>query len=91
MVGAQPGLVDQFNLMTYGDNLATMQADADTISQVLPVAKFVVGVDVADYPEPPGGCAEFSSYAAHAGLMGPFVWAAEPDTGNACMNGLAGG
>ena len=28
--------VDQFNLMTYGDNLATMQADvADTISQGL--------------------------------------------------------
>ena len=59
--------------------------------QGLPAAKFVVGVDVADYPQPPGGCGQFSSYAAQAGLMGAFVWAAEPDTGNVCMDGLAGG
>ena len=84
--------VDQFNLMTYGDSLATMQRDvADTIDQGLPAAKFVVGVDVADYPQPPGGCGQFSSYAAQAGLMGAFVWAAEPDTGNVCVHALAGG
>ena len=85
--------VDQFNLMTYGDNLATMQADvADTIDQGLPASKFVVGVDIIDYPDPPpGGCGQFSSYAAQAGLMGAFVWAAEPDTGNVCADGLAHG
>ena len=84
--------VDQFNLMTYGDNLATMQRDvADTIDQGLPAAKFVVGVDVTDYPQPPGGCGQFSSYAAQAGLMGAFVWEAEPNTGNVCMDALAGG
>ena len=45
--------------MTYGDSLATMQRDvADTIDQGLPAAKFVVGVDVADYPQPPGGCGQ---------------------------------
>jgi chitinase len=83
--------IDQYNLMTYGDNLATMKADvAATISQGLPAAKFVVGVDVADYPEPSGGCAQFGQYATSAGLLGAFVWAAEPDTNNVCMNALAG-
>jgi chitinase len=85
--------VDQFNLMTYGDNLATMQSDvADTSSQGLPASKFVVGIDIIDYPDPPpGGCGQFSRYAAQAGLRGAFVWAAQPDTGNVCLNGLAGG
>jgi hypothetical protein len=84
--------IDQFNLMTYGDSLATMKSDvAATISQGLPKAKFVVGVDVADYPEPSGGCAQFAQYAATAGLMGSFVWAAATDTNNMCMNALHGG
>jgi phage tail sheath protein FI len=84
--------VDQYNLMTYGDNLTTMQQDVqDTIDQGLPASKFVVGVDVADYPEPPGGCAQFSHYAQQANLMGAFLWAAATDTGNECMDGLAHG
>jgi len=87
--------VDQFNLMTYGDNLATMQSDVqDTINQGLPASKFVVGVDVDDYPDPPpGGCGQFSTYAAQAGLRGAFVWAAYTDSqhGNVCANGLAAG
>ena len=86
--------VDQYNLMTYGDNLATMQSDvADTIGQGLPASKFVVGVDVDEHPQPPGGCAQFASYAAQAGLMGAFVWdaAADARSGNACADGLAAG
>ena len=66
--------VDQFNLMTYGDDLATVQQDvADTISQGLPASKFAVGVDVDEHPQPPGGCGQFSKYAAQAGLAGAFV------------------
>jgi hypothetical protein len=34
---------------------------------------------------------QYSSYAAQAGLMGAFVWAAEPDKGDVCANGLAAG
>jgi chitinase len=86
--------VDQYNLMTYGDNLATMKSDvADTINQGLPASKFVVGVDVDEHPQPPGGCGQFSGYAAQAGLMGAFVWdaAADARSGNACANGLAAG
>ena len=72
--------VDQFNLMTYGDNLATVQRDvADTISQGLPASKFAVGVDVDEHPQPPGGCGQFSKYAAQAGLAGAFVWEAAAD------------
>jgi hypothetical protein len=84
--------VDQFNLMTYGDNLATMQADvAATVNQGLPASKFVVGVDVFDGGQPAGGCGQFSSYASQAGLMGAFVWFAQGDTGNVCANGFAAG
>ena len=86
--------VEQYNLMTYGDNLSTMQADvSDTIDQGLPAAKFVVGVDVDEHPQPPGGCGQFSSYAAQAGLMGAFVWDAAADyrAGNVCAHGLATG
>jgi hypothetical protein len=88
------GYVDQYNLMTYGDNLATMKQDvADTVDQGLPASKFVVGVDVDEHPQPPGGCGQFSSYAAQAGLMGSFVWdaAADNKSGNACADGLAKG
>jgi hypothetical protein len=83
--------VDQFNLMTYGDDLAAMQADvAATVSQGLPASKFVVGVDIIDYPSPPpGGCGQFSNYASQAGLMGAFLWAAEPDIGNVCADGFS--
>lgn len=82
--------VDQFNLMTYGDDLSTMKSDVlDTFQQGLPYAKMVVGVDVADDPEPSGGCGQFATYSAQAGLMGSFVWAAQPDKNNACMNQLA--
>ena len=86
--------VDQFNLMTFGSDLATMQQDvADTIDQGLPAEKFVVGVDVDEHPQPPGGCAQFASYAAQAGLMGSFVWDAAADFhhGNICADGLAEG
>ena len=86
--------VDQFNLMTYGDDLATVQQDvADTISQGLPASKFAVGVDVDEHPQPPGGCGQFSKYAAQAGLAGAFVWDAAADhrNGNICAHGLASG
>jgi Glycosyl hydrolases family 18 len=85
--------VDQFNLMTYGDDLTTLQADvAATIRQGLPASKFVVGIDIiGGLQPPPGGCGQFSSYAAQAGLMGAFVWTAEADTGNVCAKGLAAG
>ena len=43
-MGASAGNIDQFNLMTFGDDLATMQQDVqDTIQQGLPASKFVVG------------------------------------------------
>jgi hypothetical protein len=84
--------IDQFNLMTYGDNLSQLDSDVqDTHNQGLPYAKMVVGVDVSDYPEPSGGCGQFAQYASQHGLMGAFVWDAVSDTNNACMNGLAGG
>jgi Glycosyl hydrolases family 18 len=85
--------VDQYNLMTYGADLTRMQADvAATVRQGLPASKFVVGIDIIGGPAPPpGGCGQFSSYAARAGLMGAFVWAAEADTGNVCAKGLAAG
>jgi hypothetical protein len=84
--------VDQFNLMTYGDDLTRMKADvAATVDQGLPAAKFVVGIDVLDGPDPqPGSCAQFSSYAASAGLMGAFLWEAKADAGNVCAHGLVG-
>ena len=45
------GNIDQFNLMTFGDDLATMQQDVQaTIQQGLPASKFVVGVDVSEHP-----------------------------------------
>ena len=86
--------IDQFNLMTFGDDLATMQQDvADTIQQGLPASKFVVGVDVSEHPQPPAGCGQFSHYAAQAGLAGAFVWEAHADylRGNICADGLASG
>jgi hypothetical protein len=86
--------VDQYNLMTYGDNLTTMKADvAATIRQGLPASKLVIGVDVSEHPQPSGGCGQFARYASHAGLMGAFVWEATSDAraGNACANGLAAG
>jgi hypothetical protein len=84
----------QYNLMTFGDDLATMESDVqDTIDQGLPASKFVVGVDVSEHPQPPDGCGQFSSYAAQAGLRGAFVWEAHADYthGNICADGLAGG
>ncbi len=85
-----PPSIDQFNLMTFGDDLATMQRDvADTIRQGLPASKFVVGIDVNEHPQPPGGCGQFSNYAAQAGLAGAFVWEAYADYqhGNICADG----
>ena len=42
--------IDQFNLMTYGDNLTQLNADVQaTYNQGLPYAKMMVGVDVVDY------------------------------------------
>ena len=86
--------VDQYNLMTYGDNLATMKQDvAATIHQGLPASKFVVGIDVEDYPQQGADCGQFSRYAAQAGLMGAFVWETSADAraGNRCATGLAAG
>jgi hypothetical protein len=86
--------VDQYNLMTFGSDLATMQQDvADTIDQGLPAAKFVVGVDVSEHPQPPAGCGQFAHYATQAGLLGAFVWEAWADHqhGNICAEGLAAG
>jgi hypothetical protein len=88
------GHIDQFNLMTFGDNLATMQADVqNTIDQGLPASKFVVGIDVSEHPQPPAGCAQFSDWAAQDGLMGAFVWEAHADytRGNICANAIATG
>jgi hypothetical protein len=84
--------IDQFNLMTFGSNLQTMQDDVQhTIDQGLPPAKFVVGIDVSEHPQPPGGCAQFGNYATQAGLMGAFVWEAHADyvAGNICINALS--
>jgi hypothetical protein len=91
--------VDQYNLMTFGDNLSTMQADVQaTINQGLPASKFVVGVDVDNSDGsgfwPPGGCAQFATYAKNANLLGSFVWDAAADYNqfnNACADGLAAG
>ena len=68
--------VDQFNLMTYGDNLATMQSDVqDTINQGLPASKFVASASMSTTIRAPlpGGCGQFSNYAAQAGLKGAFL------------------
>jgi GH18 family chitinase len=91
--------VDQYNLMTYGETVSQVQADVQTtISQGLPAAKFVIGVDVDNSDGsgfwPPGGCAQFATYAKNASLMGSFVWDAAADYNqfnNACANGLASG
>ena len=82
--------VDQYNLMTYGDDPSRMRSDvAATIRQGLPASKFVIGIDVDDHSQPPGGCGQFASYVAQAGLMGAFVWTARADSGNTCANSLA--
>jgi Glycosyl hydrolases family 18 len=87
--------IDQFNLMTYGDNLATLASDVlETHRQGLPYAKMTVGVDVDDNAEPSGGCTPYAAWARAHGLMGSFVWDATSDTSkgaNACTNGLAAG
>jgi len=87
--------IDQFNLMTYGDNLATLNADVQaTHRQGLPYAKMTVGVDVDEHAEPNGGCGQYATWAKQHGLMGSFIWDAISDTrkyNNACTNGLAAG
>jgi hypothetical protein len=87
--------IDQFNLMTYGDDLATLNADVQaTHNQGLPYAKMTVGVDVDEHAEPSGGCTPYATYARQHRLMGSFVWDATADTrkaGNACTTGLAAG
>jgi hypothetical protein len=90
---ASAGKIDQFNLMTFGSDLPTMQDDVQhTIQQGLPPAKFVVGIDVSEHPQPPGGCAQFSDWADQAGLLGAFVWEAHADyqRGNICANQIKG-
>lgn len=82
--------VDQFNLMTYGDDLGTLDSDVhDTFNQGLPYAKMTVGVDVADGPAPSTGCGSYAAYAKQHGLMGSFVWAAARNIGNTCADDLA--
>lgn len=86
--------IDQLNLMTYGDDLATLNADVQASHrQGLPYAKMTVGVDVDEHAQPSGGCAQFATYARQHGLMGSFIWDAISDTrkGNACTIGLAAG
>jgi len=90
---ASAGNIDQFNLMTFGSDLPTMQDDVQhTIQQGLPPAKFVVGIDVSEHPQPSGGCAQFSDWAVQAGLLGAFVWEAHADyqRGNICANQIKG-
>jgi len=85
--------IDQFNLMTYGNDLATLASDVRvTHSQGVPYSKMVVGIDVDDYGEPRRGCKPFSDYAKQHDLMGAFVWDAVSDhakAANACVTALA--
>src|SRR5205085_2884269 len=85
--------IDQYQLMTFGDSFSQAQADIQsTIDQGLPKSKFLVGIDVVDYPAPPaGGCGQFETYAKQNGLKGSFVWAAQADSshGNVCADALA--
>jgi hypothetical protein len=87
--------IDQFNLMTYGDNLATLDSEVQaTHHQGLPDSKMVVGIDVDDYAEPSGGCLPYAKYARQNSLGGAFVWDAVSDQykgANACLNALATG
>jgi hypothetical protein len=87
--------IDQFNLMTYGDDLATLNSDVQaTHRQGLPYAKMTVGIDVDEHAEPSGGCTQYAAYARQHGLMGSFIFDAISDTrkaNNACTMGLAAG
>jgi hypothetical protein len=87
--------IDQLNLMTYGDSLATLNSDVQaTHKQGLPYSKMVAGIDVDDYAEPSGGCQPYATYARQHGLNGTFVWDAISDQhkgSNACLNALASG
>jgi hypothetical protein len=86
-------VIDQLNLMTYGDNLTTLASDVQaTHNQGLPYSKMVVGIDVDDYAEPSGGCGPFAQYARQHQLLGAFVWDAVSDgtkADNACITALA--
>lgn len=90
--------VDQFNLMSYGDTCTptctTFASDvSDTVSEGLPASKFVVGIDVIDYPPPAGDCGAIASYAQQSGLMGVFAWDESTDetAGYACFHQFVGG
>ena len=71
--------IDQFNLMTYGDTCAnqcsTFVSDIQqTVSQGVPKAKMVLGIDLIDSYPPPGDCGNIANYAAQQGLAGVMVW-----------------
>lgn len=77
--------VDQFNLMTYGDTCAnqcaTFASDIQqTISQGLPKAKMVLGIDLIDSYPPAGDCGNIANYAAQQGLAGVMVWDIHEDS-----------
>ena len=72
--------VDQYNLMTYGDSLAQLDADVNTtVNQGLPKSKFTVGLDSID-SAPPSDCGPYGSYASTNGLRGAFVFATSSDS-----------
>lgn len=71
--------IDQFNLMTYGDTCANQCASFNsdiqqTVSQGVPKAKMVLGVDIIDSYPPAGDCGNIAAYAAQQGLAGVMVW-----------------
>src|SRR5207302_1853791 len=98
-VHAHPGIKAIIAIGGAGnDNWGNACSDANRAQFVQNLVGFATStgfgwVDVDEHPQPPGGCGQFSSYAAQAGLMGAFVWdaAADARSGNACADGLAAG
>jgi chitinase len=87
--------IDQFNLMTYGDTCAnqcsTFTSDIQaTISQGVPKAKMVLGIDVIDSYPSAGDCGNIAKYASQQGLAGVMVWDIHQDQAhnNGCFDQL---
>ena len=71
--------IDQFNLMTYGDTCANQCASfasdiQQTVSQGVPKAKMVLGIDDIDSYPPSGDCGNIAKYASQQGFAGVMVW-----------------
>ena len=89
--------LDQINLMTYGDtcssstSCASFASDiADTVSQLCPSggscdattqSKFVLGLDMNDYPGSEFSCGYAAGYAKAHGYRGAFDWDLVSDEG----------